>query len=419
MDWFHSLPFKKKLQAGCYTIVLSFSFIMLIILLSAKVKFFTSLIIVAIPIAISYPLINKFEKMLTAPITDISRVALGIAKGNFSLRAEALSDDALGDLGRAFNQMADKLRDILSETSVMTRHVSIASQDMYHKNEHLQAVIAQVNTSAEELAAGAGQISEEVTSATEATKHIENKVHTYAESTRSMSEKSSHMLQVINKGKSAVEMQNIGMKKNVESTKIVSETISRLAEQIAGISKMTRLISEIADQTNLLSLNASIEAARAGEHGRGFAVVALEVRKLAEESTQATKEVFSLVRGIEDGIRRTVASIQSNEEVVNSQTHLIRETEIVFNEIVESVDFITRQIDSFVQESEQMLDSARGISHTMENISAITQQSAAGTQEVSHSMNTQIDGVKAMVGQAEEMLQMVTRLQQSIQVYKV
>lgn len=419
MDRFHSLSFRKKLQAGCYGLVISYSFILLIVLLSAELALFTSLVIVAIPMGISYFLIQRFERVLTEPITDISQVALGIAKGNFSLRAEALTDDSLGELGRSFNQMSDKLRDILSETNIMTRHVSESSRDMFHKNEFLQDVIAQVNTSAAELATGANQISAEIVNVTSATKDIEHKVNTYADSTRSMSSRSAQMLELIDKGKRAVEKQGQGMNESIASTATVATTIQQLAEQMAGISKFTRTLSDIAEQTNLLSLNASIEAARAGEHGRGFAVVALEVRKLAEASTQSTKEVFALVRGIEDGIRRTISSISSNEEVVSSQAHLIQETEIVFNEIVDSVHFISEQIQSFVDESEGMVSTAQNISFTMDQISTFTQQSAAGTKEVSSSMNEQTGAVKDMLKQAEEMLQVVTRLQQSIQVYKL
>lgn len=208
------------------------------------------------------------------------------------------------------------------------------------------------------------------------------------------------------------------MKRNVEATARVSDTIRTLAEQTAGISKITKAISEIAEQTNLLSLNASIEAARAGEQGRGFAVVAQEVRKLAEEATTQTREVFGLVTAIESGIRQALSHIEVNEEAVGRQTELIRDTEAVFSDIVNAVRFISDRIGQFAGESDSMLAGARQISATMENISAITEQSAAGTEEVSAAMNEQISGVLEMVTRCEQMTRSVKQLEQTIQIFK-
>ncbi|MCC2686223.1 MAG: chemotaxis protein [Paenibacillaceae bacterium] len=419
MNWFHSLSFKRKLQIGCYSIVLAFSIVMLLALSFAGVALVKTLLLLAVLIAGSYPLINRLERALTSSIEDVSNLALGIAKGDFSARVEVNSTDTLGELCRSFNKMMDKLKEILQETSNIARHVSESSREMNRKNNDMQIVMNQVNVSAQELAAGANQISEEISSVSIATKDIENKVVNYARSTREMSERSETMRQLVDQGKNAVNSQNQGMKRNVEASATVASTIERLAEQTAGISNITKAISEIAEQTNLLSLNASIEAARAGEHGLGFAVVAQEVRKLAEEASKSTKEVFTLVRHIEEGIQQAVASITTNEEIVRNQTVLIGETERIFTHIVDGIQFIAGQIHSFVSESDQMLESAQQISQTMENISAITEQSAAGTQEVSASMNEQIAAVKEMVQQSEQMTQMVSKLQQTVQIFKL
>ena len=193
----------------------------------------------------------------------------------------------------------------------------------------------------------------------------------------------------------------------------------REPEQAAGIGQITRTISDIAEQTNLLSLNASIEAARAGEHGLGFAVVAQEVRKLAEEATGSTKEVFKLVRTIERSIEQALASIAENEQIVEEQQRMIYETERAFSEIVRNVSVISDRISAFAEESEEMLDSSRQINEIVEHVSAFTQESAAGTEQVSASMAEQIDTVKNMVEMAEQMTKYVKQLQQSISVFKL
>lgn len=418
MNWFQSLSFKQKLLIGCYSIVGVFSVATLILLLTAGGAFIPGLIVLLVLVGLSYPVINKLERALTEPIESISRVAFSISKGDFSNKVNVSSNDALGQLGHSFNSMIDKLKEILHETSNISKHVADTSRDIFYKNNNMKLVMEQVASSANELATGATEISEDVSSVSESIKEIENRVATYAHSTKEMNSRSEHTLTLVEKGRTAVESQSHGMQKNIEATANVATTIEELAKQADGITKITKTISELAEQTNLLSLNASIEAARAGEHGKGFAVVAQEVRKLAEESSSSTKEVFSLVRGIEQGIKKAITNIKTNEEIVQIQTELIRETERVFAEIVNSVKFITEEIYGFAKESDIMLDGAQKISGAIENISAITQESAAGTEQVSASMNEQITSVQAMVEQAEKMQQMVIQLQRTIQIFK-
>jgi methyl-accepting chemotaxis protein len=418
MGWFQKQSFKRKLQIGCYTLVTAFAIVMFVFLLNSTIDFLLGTAVILALVAASYPFIRFLERSLTDPIDHLSRIALNIAKGDFTQQGFVDSDDALGALGRSFNQMVGKLKNILNETTTITKHVSDSSRDIYIKNQNLKDVLEQVATSTDELATGANQISGDIMDISASIKDIESKVISYAHSTRDMNHRSELALQLVDKGRQAVESQSEGMKRNVTATANVSQTIDQLAKQAEGIHKMTTTISEIAEQTNLLSLNASIEAARAGEHGLGFAVVAQEVRKLAEESSASTKEVFTLVRSIETGVRQAIDNIGANEQVVKTQTALIMETEKIFSEIVNSVQFITEQIYAFAKESDSMLDSAQKISEAMMSISSITQQSAAGTEEVSAAMNEQIASVQAMVEQSEKMAHIVSDLQRTIHVFK-
>ncbi|WP_199615717.1 methyl-accepting chemotaxis protein [Paenibacillus alkalitolerans] len=418
MDRFNAASFQTKLRVGCCAVAGLF-FIASILISAFGIALLPAIIILCVLAAIAYPLINLLEKALTGSLDDISGVAMNIAKGDFTQKVNVQSDDALGQLGNAFNKMMDKLRDILSETSSITRQVSESGKDIFFRNQNLKEALNQVGHSSVELAAGASRISEDVGSISSSIRDIEQMVVNYAYSTRAMNDRSEQTVELVEKGRSAVERQSEGMKLNVQATETVAQTIEQLNQQAQGISKITRSISEIAEQTNLLSLNASIEAARAGEHGKGFAVVAQEVRKLAEESTASTREVFGLVRSIEQGIRQAIDNMNANKEIVDAQNELIRETEKVFREIVGSVTFITERIADFAQESDSMLESAKRISAAMESIAAVTQQSAAGTEEVSASMTEQIDTVQAIVAQTEQMQQTVNQLQKTISIFKL
>lgn len=413
---FLSFSFSKKLLVGFYTLLGVFSILLLFL---SFLPLIVNIIIIAILLAISYPFIKYIERALTDSIETMAKIAMSISKGDFTQKVPVTSNDAIGDLANSFNKMQEKLREILGTTTSITKQVADTSRDIYQKNLNSKDILKQVTSSTQELATGANQITEGVSNISIAIKEIENKITAYAHSTKKMNALSEQMTLLTVKGKEAVESQSAGMKRNVEATQNVSTAIDQLAEKANGISQITKSISEIAEQTNLLSLNASIEAARAGEHGRGFAVVAQEVRKLAEESTTSTKEVFTLVKSIDIGIKEALQNIGLNEQIVQQQTKLIGETEKIFAEFVSSIQFVTEQIYGFAKESDFMLESAQTISSTMENISAITEESAAGTEEVSAAMNEQIFAVDTMVQQSEHMTSIVTELQKTIQVFKI
>lgn len=419
MEWFRSQSFRAKLQLGYYGIVGFYTIIILILMLTANVSVLLGLASSLILMMVSFPYVGWLEKALTEPIDNVSRVAMNIAKGDFTQTVEANSKDALGEMGRSFNAMIVKLKELLNETTSISKHVADSSRDIYFKNEGINSMLIEATSSVTTLAAGANEISVGVFKGFSVVKDIETKVTDYVGSTKEMNRRCGQTLEMVQRGMKAVESQAESVKHNVIATSNVSGTIDELVKEAAGISQITRTISEIAEQTNLLSLNASIEAARAGEHGRGFSIVALEVRKLAEQSSRSAKEVFHLVRNIEHSIRQALQNIQINEDIAKRQSQSIEETEKVFGQMVESIQFITERMNEFTGESQKMLNAAQVITGTMENISAITQQSAAGTEQVSASMVEQTRSVKAVVTQSEQMLRMVTQLQRTIQIFKL
>jgi methyl-accepting chemotaxis protein len=419
MDFMNSWSFRKKLLVGCYGLLGVAEILQLIKTFIMGHTFWEWLIQLVITFGIAFPLIRMIESKLTETVEHMTRVAMNVAKGDFSQKVRIESNDAFGDLGNALNQMIDKLRGILKDTTGIARQVSDTTISIRNKSQEFRDVLGQVAVSTNELAVGASSISEDVSDMTGSVRDIEGKVEVFANSARSMNDKSGLMITLVEKGRNAVEGQGMGMKSNIAATLAVAATIKELAVQAEGITKITRTIKDIAEQTNLLSLNASIEAARAGEHGRGFAVVAQQVRNLAEESTQATKEVFNLVNRIQAGVKEASENIRANEEIVNRQSGMIEETAQVFNEIVESIQYITESIHSFNQESVIMLDGARKISSAIENISAITQQSAAGTEEVSASMNEQIASIQDMTDQADRMSQVSGQMLRTIQIFRL
>jgi methyl-accepting chemotaxis protein len=419
MDSFRSLSFKSKLQLGYYCIIIVYTIVTFILMVTLGAAVWLGLICSLVLMGVSVPFVNWMEKILTEPVQDLSRIAMNIAKGDFTQKVEITSDDAFGELGKCFNGMIDRLKELLNETKRMSTHVSESGRDIFTRNESINRLLSDVSSAMSDLAAGAGQISEGVSNSFSTLKDIENKVSGYTNSTKYMNKASQETLMLVKKGSEAVESQTEGIRHNVTATDNVSSTISELVKEAEGITKIAATISEIADQTNLLSLNASIEAARAGEHGLGFSIVAQEVRKLAEESSKSAKEVFYLVRNIEQGVHEALQNIKVNESIVKHQVSAIEETKKVFGDMVESIVFVTNQMNHFEQESVKMLDSARQMSSVMENIASITQESAAATEQVSASMAVNTGSVTEVVSLTEQMIHSVAQLQRTIQVFRL
>lgn len=415
MNWMNKLPLSQRIVAGCYLVATLFAVPLLVTLLILG-QVILGIILVVVLAGLTYPVSRFVEKTLTSSFEDISNVSHSISKGDFTARAD--ENGSMGDISRSFNTMIDKLKKILTDASQITRQVMDASRGIEDKNQNLKIVMAQVASSSNELALGANEISTDISKMTESIKDIEIKVSNYTNSTKEMNRRSVHTLELVEQGRLSVDTQAEGMRKNIQATQKVADTIEALSQNARGITMITKTITEIAEQTNLLSLNASIEAARAGEHGRGFAVVAQEVRKLAEESTASTKEVFSLVRSIETDIKQAIDNIAINEEVVQMQNEMIQQSAHIFAQIVQSVQYITEQISSFSAESDLMLESALKISGAIENISAITEETAAGTEEVSAAMNEQINALQSVADETEKMTNSVFNLQKTIHIFK-
>lgn len=415
MNWMNRLPLKQRIVVGCYLVAALFAIPVLVTLLILG-KVILGIVLIGILAALTYPVSRFIETTLTSSFEDISNVSHSISKGDFTSRAD--ENGSMGDVSRSFNTMIDKLKKILTDASQITRQVMDSSRGIEDKNQNLKIVMAQVASSSNELALGANEISTDIAGMIGSIKDIESKVSNYTNSFKEMNKRSSNTLKLVEQGRLSVDTQAEGMRKNIQATQKVADTIDALSHNARGITMITKTITEIAEQTNLLSLNASIEAARAGEHGRGFAVVAQEVRKLAEESTASTKEVFSLVRSIETDIKQAIDNIAINEEVVQLQNDMIQQSAHIFAQIVQSVQYITEQISSFSAESDLMLESALKISSAIENISAITQQTAAGTEEVSAAMNEQINALQSVADETEKMTNSVFNLQKTIHIFK-
>lgn len=293
-----------------------------------------------------------------------------LAGGDLSVKVNAEKEDMIGKLFDRFNLVISNISGLIGKIKMVVEDLSSSS--------------SQIAGSSKQMAAGAQEQSQQTA---DAARVVEEMAKTIVESTQyaiNASEKS-RIASVTTKD-GAIKVQNTkrGMNKIVESTRSTGEKITFLAKQTDQIGEIAQVIDDIADQTNLLALNAAIEAARAGEQGRGFAVVADEVRKLAERTTKATKEIADTIKNIQIEAKEADSSMSVAAEAVAEEMKLTEDVASALNEILEVTQQVSDITIQVATAGEEQSNAADQVLKDIEHISIITRQSASGTEQIAH-----------------------------------
>ncbi|WP_347490512.1 methyl-accepting chemotaxis protein [Desulfoscipio sp. XC116] len=314
-----------------------------------------------------------FARSVTSPVANLVQAANSAAAGDLTVDIKVKTKDEIGVLAAAFSKMISQTRQIVMEITDKANTVASSSQ--------------QLNSSAQETAASANETSATMT-------EISTTVEQVGANIQEVSALSEAAAEHAGEGSKGIERVIEQMRSIADMAGAVSISIDGLNQKSQEINQIVELITNIADQTNLLALNAAIEAARAGEQGRGFAVVAEEVRKLAEQSSNAAKEIYTLINAIQFESQKAVESMASGGKEVEAGTRVVGEAGANFKEIIGSVQELTSQIQGVASAAEQM-------SAGVQNVAATTEEQTAAMEEVSASAEslTQLsEELNALVG---------------------
>ncbi len=322
--------------------------------------------------------------IITKPIRMVVTYMQNLANGD--LRQEPLainSQDELRTLVDATNTMNNQLRGTLTVISDVAETVAANSEEIAQSSNEVRSGAEQVARTMQELAEGAEQ---QASSATDLAQIMDNFSSTVGIATQEGEELMAHSQSVRDLTLTGQRYMNDSTQQMNDIDDIVQIAVQKvegLNEQSKEISELVLVIDSIADQTNLLALNAAIEAARAGEQGKGFAVVADEVRKLAEQVSLSVTDISSIVTRIQDETADVTKSLQAGYAEVKKGTAQITETDATFRQISEEVNGMSTNIQTITTNLEGISNTTSQINRAIDDIAAISQQAAAGVEETS------------------------------------
>ncbi len=384
------------------------------------------LIIIAIAALISMLVVRS----LVRPISKLVEKVHIIANGDLSENVEVVCDDEIGALAKAFNAMIDSMRKIIYELIKATGQVgekgnelasdadrgakaadSIAAavkqvanetEKQYQNTTDAVSIISQMAESINQIATRAQDQSKTVVVTSDVLNQMAVSIQDVAASAQAVSETAQQTSDAAQSGSNAVRLSVTGMQKIRDKVFETAAKIRELGDHSTEIGKIIQVIDDIAEQTNLLALNAAIEAARAGEHGKGFAVVADEVRKLAERSGKATKEIADLIGNIQRGTENAVTAMEDGTDEVEAGAKLAEDAGKALENILKTVEKTYDQVQSISAAAEEISASSMEVVNAMESVSSITEENSASTQELAAGGQQVSDTVSSVAGVARE-----------------
>lgn len=345
-----------------------------------------------------------------APIKDLMRGLEKLSQGDFSVKLKE-GNDELGQVNAKFNTTINTIYTLVSTMKTVSTASADQSKTLFATVERNTADTAEITRNMEELSGRTTEQSITITESVTSLEEIASGVNAIAGSASELAETSLQMKQQSEKGNGNMDQVVNQMNSIHESVSNSVTMIERLQTRSEEIEQIVQLITQIATQTNLLSLNASIEAARAGEHGRGFAVVANEVKKLAEQSRHSAEQIAHLIRTIQEETSLAVEAIAVGAQSVEKGIEIVKDTGELFNGIFIATDSVTSQIQEVSAATEEMVAVSEQMTASFKQIAAISEQNSEVTEAIKRKAQAQQASFTQIVESAEQLNEISTQLE--------
>ncbi|MEC2071972.1 methyl-accepting chemotaxis protein [Alkalihalophilus marmarensis] len=385
----------------------------------AKAILVTTLITLAVFITAGLIAVTLFARHISKPIKQLTHTVKRIAAGDLSVETLNMKrKDEVGELANHTNQMKHQLTEVITKLSDTTSQLAAYS-------EELNASSYETSKASEDISKSIMKVSESIDDQTTQAQGTKEVVQFITDQIDSILQKSRHVDHFRNETQESLTAGKETFRKTIDQIEVIEKnaiqtgaTVMELKQKSVEIEGIIKVITDIADQTNLLALNAAIEAARAGEHGRGFAVVADEVRKLAEQSNQSAQGVQGLIKDIQAGIDTSVMAMEGGRESVangikqaEQAGHDVENIEYTMNELSAMIQEIVASANDISKEADTMNTSAAKTSNMLIESSGYTQNVAAASEEQLASMEEVAASSESLANMAEGLKETVSQFQ--------
>ncbi|MFS0824072.1 HAMP domain-containing methyl-accepting chemotaxis protein [Bacillus sp. 1P02SD] len=343
-----------------------------------------------------------------------------IADGNLKVdEIDVKGQDEIGLLSKSLNVMNASLRSMIREITTVSDQVASKSSELMISSSEVKAASQQIASTVQELSTGAEEQAHSSTQLAKMMEEYAGKIQSANQNGSQINESSQNVLEMTKKGHEFMNASTEQMNKINSIMEYSVEKVKGLDEQTKQISTLVKVIRDIADQTNLLALNAAIEAARAGEHGRGFAVVADEVRKLAEQVSHSVKDITEIVNSIQQESNSVARVLLDGYSQVDEGAKQIQVTGQTFEDIHGAVTAMVERIRSISENLEIIAGSTVEINLSIDNIAAVSEQSAAGIEQTSASVQQTNSSMETISDHSELLSDLSSRLNTMISKFKL
>ena len=350
-----------------------------------------------------------------------AEIVEAVAEGDLTVAVnekELRVRDEVGDIDRAIANLQKRLSDIVSDIHEMCKNVNSASQSLSGHAETSSAHLSQIDTAVNEIAQGAGTQAEETQETTENVIVMGDMIEKNNSQIENLNVNAEEMTKA---GDSAIdtlkELEAInGKTKN--AIEVIYEQTNTTNESAMKIREAINLITDIAEETNLLSLNASIEAARAGEQGRGFAVVAGQIQKLAEQSNESARKIEAIVASLIEDSDKAVETMNEVRQIMEEQSEKVDKTSSMFRQLKTGIDQSVNAVD-VIAESTKEIDKTRvSVVDSCQSLTSIAEENAASTEETSAAVSELTGLMEKITSDSKSLKQIAQDLYEEFQFFK-